>query len=282
MGWPTTLAQGDGRASAGGQAGGHAAGTNSDSFRGPMDPVRFSTIAHRAHRLCNPVDPAVLDRVLDSLALGAGARALDVGCGKGAVLVDLAARHGVTGVGVDINTAFLADGRTLAERLGVAGSVTLIEREALRLEASPASFDLGLCIGSTHALGGYPETLRELARMVRPGGHALVGQGYWRREPEPEYLERLGATADEMTTHEGNIAAGVAAGLEARGAWTSSVADWDRYEDLYADTVERFVADHPKDPDAPMMLGRIRRWRETYRLWGRETLGFGLYLFART
>jgi hypothetical protein len=26
---------------------------------------------------------------------------------------------------------------------------------------------------------------------------------------------------------------------------------------------------------------RIRRWRETYLRWGRDTLGFGLYLFER-
>jgi hypothetical protein len=29
------------------------------------------------------------------------------------------------------------------------------------------------------------------------------------------------------------------------------------------------------------MLERIRGWRETYRRWGRDTLGFGLYLFRQ-
>lgn len=246
-----------------------------------MDRMRFSTIAHRDHRFCNPLDPATLARALESLGLGPGARVLDVGCGKGALLVDLARRFGAVGVGVDINPEFLAEGRALAERHGMAGSVTLIEREAAHLGAPAASFDLGVCIGSTHALGGYPETLRGLAGLVRPGGHVLVGQGYWKRDPDPEYLDRLGATAGEMTTHEGNIEAGIAAGLEPAGAWTSRDEDWDRYEDLYADSVERYAAGHPEDPDRPAMLERIRGWRETYRRWGRDTLGFGLYLFRR-
>ena len=247
-----------------------------------MDPAKFTTIAHREHRLCNPLDPAVLERVMDGLGLSAGDRVIDMGCGKAALLVDLARRFGVTALGVDINAAFLAKGRALAERHGVATLVTLMNLEASRLEVEDASVVLALCIGSTHALGGYPDTLRVLARLVRPGGHVLVGQGYWKRVPDAEYLERLGATVDEMTTHEGNIAAGIAEGLEGAGAWTSGADDWDRYEDLYADTVEGYVVGHPEDPDAPAMLERIRRWRETYRRWGRDTLGFGLYLFRRT
>ncbi|MGH7731444.1 MAG: SAM-dependent methyltransferase [Candidatus Eiseniibacteriota bacterium] len=243
--------------------------------------MRFTTIAHREHRICNPLDPALLERVTAGLGLGPGDRVVDVGCGKAVALVDLARRYRTSGLGVDINTAFLAEGRVLAERHGVAGSVTLVEAEASRLELEPAAFALALCLGSTHALGGYAETLRALARLVRPGGHLLVGQGYWRRAPDEEYLRRLGATADEMTAHEGNVAAGIAEGLDEAGAWISGADDWDRYEDLYAETVERHVAEHPEDPDAPAMLERIRAWRETYHRWGRDTLGFGLYLFRR-
>ncbi len=246
-----------------------------------MDHAKFTTIAHRNHRFCNPLDPAVLGRAVDGLGLVAGDRVIDVGCGKASLLVDLAVRCRTLGLGVDINAAFLAEGRALAERRGVAAAVTLEEVEAARLDLAAASFALALCIGSTHAMGGYPETLRALLRLVRPAGHVLVGQGYWKRPPDAEYLERLGATVDEMTTHEGNVKAGVSEGLIAAGAWVSSDDDWDRYEGLYADTIEDYVATHPGDPDAPAMLERIRRWRETYRRWGRDTLGFGLYLFRR-
>lgn len=244
-----------------------------------MDRTRFTTIAHRDHAHCNPTAPAALERATNDLGLGPGDRVLDVGCGKAALLVELARRFGASGLGIDINAAFLAEGRALAERAGVPHAVTLMRAEAVSLDLEPATFALGLCIGSTHALGGYPETLRALRRLVRPGGHALVGQGYWKRPPDAEYLERLGATPDEMTTHEDTIAAGLAEGLDQAGAWVSSLDDWDRYEGLYAETVEAYVASHPNDPDAPAMGDRIRRWRETYRRWGRDTLGFGLYRF---
>ena len=246
-----------------------------------MDHMRFSTIAHRAHVHCNPLDPEVLDQVIDLLELVPGRRVLDVGCGKATLLVRIAERHQVLGTGVDINPAFLAEGRANAQRHGVASRIELLEMDASRIACEPASFDAGVCIGSTHAFGTYRDAFRELARFVRPGGNVLVGEGCWKRDPDPEYLHRLGATADEMTTHEGMQAAGSRQGLEPRGAWLSSDRDWDRYEDLYARTVETWVATHPDDPDAPAMRERIRQWRETYARWGRDTLGFGLYLFRR-
>lgn len=244
-----------------------------------MDPLKFTTVAHREHEHLNPLDPEALAQALERAALRPGDRAIDVGCGKAALLIRLAEGLGVAGTGVDLNPAFLADARARAERQGVAGSLTLIEGDASTLDLAPASFQLGICIGSTHALGGYRGTLRGLRRWVCPDGHLLVGQGYWKRTPDAEYLQRLGATGDDETSHEGNVALGLAEGLAGRGAWVSRDEDWDRYEDLYADTVERYTAEHPGDPDSPAMLQRIRRWRETYRRWGRDTLGFGLYLF---
>lgn len=98
-----------------------------------MDHAKFTTIAHRNHRFCNPLDPAVLERATDGLGLRGGDRVVDVGCGKAALLVDLAARHGVAG-GVDVNAAFLDEGRALTARSGVAAAVTLIEAEAGALD----------------------------------------------------------------------------------------------------------------------------------------------------
>ena len=229
----------------------------------------------------NPLDARLVAGVLARLTPGAGSRALDVGCGKAELLLALAERFGVHGVGVDVNAAFLAEARTRAAERGVTELIELHELDARRFRTPPESFDLGACIGATHAYGGVRETLAALGALVRPGGHVLLGEGYWRRDPDPAYLDALGAAREDFVDHEGNVALGRAAGLTPIEAHASTLDDWDRYEELYADSVERFVAAHPDDPDADAMRTRIRRWRGIYATWGRETLGFGLYVFRR-
>src|SRR5262245_6570140 len=251
-----------------------------------VDSMRFSTIAHRAHQLCNPLDEPTLDAAcarldLDAPAGGPARRVIDVGCGKAELLVRLAERHGIEGIGIDVNPWHLADGSDRAARRGVGRAITLLEVDASRFDAGPASFDAAISIGAAHALGGYAEALDTLATWVRPAGRLLVGHGYWRREPAPEYLAALGATRDEHGTHEDNRALAAARGLRPLDAWESDREAWDRYEDLYAGTALAYAEAHPDDPDAEAIVARVTRWREAYRAWGRDTLGFGLYVFER-
>ena len=222
-----------------------------------------------------------MDHVLALLDAKPGERALDVGCGKAEVLLRLIERFGVKGVGVDTNAEFLAEARAGLARRAPRGDLILHACDVAEFTAAPESFDIGLCIGSTHVYGGYRPTLRALSALVRPGGQLVVGEGYWKREPDPAYLKLLGGTREEFTDHAGNVQAAVEEGLVPLFASVSSDDDWDRYEGTYALTIERYVRAHPEDADGPAMLARIRRWRDGYLRWGRDTLGFALYLFRR-
>ncbi len=246
-----------------------------------MSPIRFTTIAHRDHLYCNPVSPEKMERVLDLLDLAPYAKVLDVGCGKGELLIRLAERFRIDGLGVDVNRGFLAEARSRMRARVPDARIAWVEGEAASLGAAAGSFDLAAAIGASHALGGYRATLEAFRGLVRSGGRLLVGEGYWRREPPVEYLEVLGASAGEFTDHAGNVARAVEAGLVPLYAAVSSPDEWDHYEGLYNLSVERHLADHPDDPDAGPMAERIRRWRRGYLEWGRETLGFAVYLFQK-
>jgi hypothetical protein len=64
-------------------------------------------------------------------------------------------------------------------------------------------------------------------------------------------------------------------------AWVSSSEDWDRYETLQWRAAARYAATRPGDPDVPELLERVARARHEYLAWGRDTLGWALYLFRR-
>ncbi|WP_406010399.1 methyltransferase domain-containing protein [Streptomyces sp. NBC_00637] len=115
-----------------------------------------------------PDDGPAYAAAVGDLGLRAGDRVLDAGCGTGRALTPLRAAVGPTGVvvGADLTPAMLAaavrSGRDRAGRLMLADVTAL----PLRSAALDAVFAAGLV---AH-LPRPGENLRELARVVRPGG----------------------------------------------------------------------------------------------------------------
>jgi SAM-dependent methyltransferase len=239
-----------------------------------MDRNDWTVIAHQGIDLMNPIPPAKLEEVLELLALEPGARVIDLGCGKGELLRRLAARYEIRAVGVDRSASLLEEARRRAP-----AGVTYIVAD-LTAFSSGAPFDVAAALGAS--VDGFRPTLARLAGHLRPGGLALLGEGYWRREPDDAYLEALGAERDEMADYAGLIAAATEIGLEPRYAVTASVDDFDRYEWRWSLNGERYAAANPDEPGVEEFLAWIRNGRRRYvELGGRETLGFGLFLFER-
>lgn len=252
-----------------------------------MDRDRFSFIAHTRRDICNPLSFDKLDAVISRLELSENADAIDIGCGKAELLIRLAhawghrGDRGVRSVGVERSPLFAAEAKRRVGEAALTNEITIHESDALVwLNANPAlRFDLACCTGSLHALGGYEPTLRTLLDRLNPGGWLLIGEGFWAQPPAPEYLKFLGDDETQFTTHAGNIELALKLGLTPYFAATASADEWDDYEWTYSSTIEQHVRENPGDPDANEMLERIRPWREAYLKWGRETLGFGIYLF---
>ncbi len=245
-----------------------------------LDRNRFTLIGHEGFRYWNPVNPTVLDSWADALPLDSSHTVLDVGCGRGELLVRLASQHAVHAVGFDTNPLALALARELAIEQGVEDRVSLREAPFSVSALEGRRFDLVVCVGSIHAVGSFADALGTLAGVLRPGGRLLVAEGYWKQPPHPEYLAALEANPDDQLTHEGNMELARAHGLEVMAEYRTDLASWDRYEDGYAGNVMEFIETHPDDPDVDAMRERIVPWRRAYLRWGRDTLGFAMYLLA--
>jgi len=246
--------------------------------------LRFTTIAHGNHTLCSPLSEAKLGRLVTELRLGEGARSLELCTGKAELLLRIAAQYETTSaVGVDFNAHFLELGRREVRRRALGDRIRLLEQDAWAPvhDAPESGWDLVANIGGARLHDSPRETLAALRDMTRAGGLVLVGDGYWRRGPAPGYLEALGATKADLPDHAGNVRLGAQAGLTLLYSCVASVDEFDHYEGLYLAAMERWLSEHAQDPSAEGFSARIRTWRDTYYRWGRDTLGFGVYLYQR-
>jgi demethylmenaquinone methyltransferase/2-methoxy-6-polyprenyl-1,4-benzoquinol methylase len=115
-------------------------------------------------------DPRWRRFLVSRIQAGPGDTVLDVATGTGAVAIELVRRTGCAVVALDQSPEMLAEARERVAAAGLAGRITLVEGTAERLPFDDASF-AGLSF--TYLLRYVDDpaaTLRELARVVRPGG----------------------------------------------------------------------------------------------------------------
>jgi ubiquinone/menaquinone biosynthesis C-methylase UbiE len=147
----------------------------------------------------NPLREATLSEMIRTLQLPEGSRGLDAGCGIGLQCLLLAEEVGPAGhvTGVDIAVEMLDYGRTMVNEAGFSERIAFKEGNVTKLPFEDSTFDWAWstdCVG--YALLDPLPLLKELARVVRPGG--IVAIAAWSSEtllPGYPWLEaRLEAT----------------------------------------------------------------------------------------
>jgi O-methyltransferase / aklanonic acid methyltransferase len=121
-------------------------------------------------------------RLVERMVIAPGAHVLDIGTGKGAVLIPAAQRVGSAGkvIGIDLSGSMLAE----AEQAGRATGLTNFQTrkmDAERLDFVDASFDVVTCAFSLFFFPAMDAALREIRRVLKPGGR--IGISLWGGEP---------------------------------------------------------------------------------------------------
>jgi ubiquinone/menaquinone biosynthesis C-methylase UbiE len=126
-----------------------------------LDQISFVTLAE-------------LRQLADELKISPPATLVDLGCGSGGPGLRIAARAGARMIGVDISPVAVAQVSERAEGLGLGVSAAF---RVAHLERTGLDDDVADAIVSIDALQYAPDklaTLREAARLLRPGGRIAL------------------------------------------------------------------------------------------------------------
>ncbi|MCP4357169.1 MAG: class I SAM-dependent methyltransferase [Chloroflexi bacterium] len=247
-----------------------------------MDTWKYFDITHKEHIICNPTNLDKFQHLISMLRLPPTANVLELATGKGEFIIRLAEQYAISGIGVDISPYCIRDAKTKLAQRAPTANITFLEMGGADYQPDKLeSFDLTACIGASWIFDGHQGTLAALKKMTKPNGWIIVGEPHWLQEPAPDYLTAANVTKDSFDTHYENILTGEALGLTPMYTIVSSYDDWDRYEGLQWYAAENYALSHPKDPDLPELTERVHAYRREYLQWGRDTLGWALYLFRK-
>ncbi len=154
-----------------------------------------------AQRLFAPL-PARYDRLEELLSFGQNARwrramvdqilpaaskaVLDVASGTAGVALQIAARTNARVVGLDLTEQMLREGQRNVAAANQSDRISLVAGRAEQLPFPDAAFDALTFTYLLRYVADPQETLRELGRVIRPGGRAaslefgVPRSGFWR------------------------------------------------------------------------------------------------------
>jgi ubiquinone/menaquinone biosynthesis C-methylase UbiE len=179
--------------------------------------------------------------LLDSLDLSPGMTLLDVGCGVGGPARMAAARNQARVTGIDLSPDFVALARSLTERVGLDGSVTIDHGSATALPYPDESFGRSMINHVGMNIPDKAAVFAEVRRVLEPGGlfgvyeQMRIGDGElafpmpWADDETSSFVERRERYAElltdagfEVVLEEDRTAANAAAGPPPPGALTPS------------------------------------------------------------
>jgi len=150
----------------------------SEAFKA-LDASSYDSVTPEFERFTDLVSVPLAARLVGFADLAPGHSVLDVGTGTGVVALQAARTVGINGrvIGVDLSDAMLAAARRKAAEADVSDRVEFHKMDAEALEIEARCFDRVL---SLFALLHFPDplhALKEMFRVLRPGGRLVVAVG---------------------------------------------------------------------------------------------------------
>lgn len=129
-------------------------------------------------------------KLVGDLKLPSGeTKVLDLGCGKGAVSIQIAAKYGYRVTGIDAMKPFLEEANKKAKLFNVSHLCEFIEKDIIDYVSVVHDYDIVILASVGGIFGSFKNTVGQMRTQVRNGGYIIIDDGYLK---EGKNLSRKG------------------------------------------------------------------------------------------
>ena len=118
--------------------------------------------------------PEYVIKLIDRNKLGNANNILDLGCGKGAVLIKLAQRFDIKAIGVDIVSEFIDEAVIYANNYSVSDKVLFKTEDIIDTIKTTTNQDILIYGYDSEILGDLNDTLRQLKKCIKSDGVVIL------------------------------------------------------------------------------------------------------------
>ena len=236
-------------------------------------------VVEAEHEIQNPTSAEKIRLLGERLGLGPESHVLDIASGRGGPALVLGREFDCRLTCVERSPEFVAAARERVAAAGLADRIELVEADAATFELD--RYDAALCLGATFVYGGLVPTLERLSAAAPL---VAVGEPYWRTWPPPPEAAQDAqpvVAQEEFLPLRETVERAESTGVQVVYLIASSEDDWDRYDSLHWQTLDRWLAANAQHPQAAEFRARGADYRERYLRWQRDALGWTI-LVCRT
>lgn len=239
----------------------------------------FSHITHSSLEICSPVPWQVYRELLLNGAIPAHPEILDIGCGKGGILAKATELMDGQGTGVELENSLANEPTFTAQKLESAGKLKFVFKDApLFLQSVNHTFDLIICVGSSHALGGPDKVFQAARKHLSPNGKLLFGELAWKSKPDHALLNFLECTEEDQMYPTQLPELARRNGLSVQQSISCTHEDFEEYESTLRNNMIDWCKENQNDPRTSEFIKRSDIWWEAREKWARQAFGFEIIL----